>query len=635
MKFINLPVRACAISVLLFSSFACSGGGGGGGGGPTAPASPGALVVIGVTDSSITIGWLDNSSDETGFRVERSEASGLFTTVGSVVVDEVRFADVGLSPATQYSYRVVSTGDREGPPSNVVTVTTAAPAVVISSITPDSGFVDVEQDVRIIGDNFGGAGTNAVRVGGVSAIKVDAVTQNVLLATFPASGIAGSVPVAVDAPNGVATLADAFTYFPYPVAVAAADQRQVSAIVNNAENIRCAVDGDNVYAVWEDNPDGQKDIYCNRSLDGGETWLGAVRLDRNPAGLSRSDEPRIYAEGGRVCVIWRDWRNSFAGSFNIYCNRSVDSGATWLENDVQINVAGQTSFPPSPPPTLSGNGENLVVGYCDTTGSINQCYVNHSTDGGATWAATDVPLGQSATTTVFPKSPQFARAGNRIYAVWSDSRNGNEDVFVARSSDGGASWGLQQRVDHDAGGAFAREPVIAAYGTDISVAWHDFRNFQNVYYNRSTDGGVTWGAVDVRVNLSGDPGPPRLAVADDGRIHVAWRIQYFADTDNITHALSSDGGVTFRNETRLNPQEGDPEPPRLFVSQKIVVVGWNAFQTSNQFACNVSRDGGETWQPDQTTVATAGTTADLAIDGARVFFTWTNSSAEFSRNRAN
>ena len=39
---------------------------------------------------------------------------------------------------------------------------------------------------------------------------------------------------------------------------------------NNAKNI--AISGDTVHVVWQDNRDGNDEIYYKRSIDGGLTW---------------------------------------------------------------------------------------------------------------------------------------------------------------------------------------------------------------------------------------------------------------------------------------------------------------------------------------------------------------------------
>ncbi len=91
----------------------------GGGVGPTVPnaaswPSSGALVVNSSTE--ISLNWNDNSSDENGFRVERSEDNfvGGSVTQINLGAGSNSYNDNGLNPATTYFYRIFAyngTGD--------------------------------------------------------------------------------------------------------------------------------------------------------------------------------------------------------------------------------------------------------------------------------------------------------------------------------------------------------------------------------------------------------------------------------------------------------------------------------------------------------------------------------------------
>jgi len=54
------------------------------------------------------LSWTDNSSDETGFRVERNEAAAGYLPLVTLAPDVESFVDVPLAPLTDYCYRVVA-----------------------------------------------------------------------------------------------------------------------------------------------------------------------------------------------------------------------------------------------------------------------------------------------------------------------------------------------------------------------------------------------------------------------------------------------------------------------------------------------------------------------------------------------
>lgn len=75
-----------------------------------APAAPTDLVVSGGTGDpkTISLSWVDNSSGEDGYMIERksNSAGDTFQQVGSAGSDATSFVDGGLSPNVLYIYRV-------------------------------------------------------------------------------------------------------------------------------------------------------------------------------------------------------------------------------------------------------------------------------------------------------------------------------------------------------------------------------------------------------------------------------------------------------------------------------------------------------------------------------------------------
>ena len=114
------------------------------------------------------------------------------------------------------------------------------------------------------------------------------------------------------------------------------------------EKPQIAASGDSVYVTWMDTRNDfgvdhhlEWDIYFNRSLDGGATWLPSdIRLDTDLPGAARSEVPQIAASGDSVYVTWWDGRD---GTADIYFNRSLDGGATWLTSDIRLDTKPRRS----------------------------------------------------------------------------------------------------------------------------------------------------------------------------------------------------------------------------------------------------------------------------------------------------
>lgn len=74
---------------------------------PTAvPAAPSGLAVAVASATQLNLTWTDNSSEETGTRIERSTDGINFTEIGTVGANVTSYASTGLNPSTTYYYRV-------------------------------------------------------------------------------------------------------------------------------------------------------------------------------------------------------------------------------------------------------------------------------------------------------------------------------------------------------------------------------------------------------------------------------------------------------------------------------------------------------------------------------------------------
>jgi hypothetical protein len=71
-----------------------------------APAAPSGLSATPISSTRIDLTWLDNSSNESGFKVERSASGGPWAQVATPAANANSYADSGLVSSTAYSYRV-------------------------------------------------------------------------------------------------------------------------------------------------------------------------------------------------------------------------------------------------------------------------------------------------------------------------------------------------------------------------------------------------------------------------------------------------------------------------------------------------------------------------------------------------
>jgi hypothetical protein len=73
---------------------------------PNVPTQPTNMTFNSVTPTSLNVGWTDNATTELGYLISRSVDGINFTSVGSAPANATSFSDSGLTPSTNYTYRV-------------------------------------------------------------------------------------------------------------------------------------------------------------------------------------------------------------------------------------------------------------------------------------------------------------------------------------------------------------------------------------------------------------------------------------------------------------------------------------------------------------------------------------------------
>ena len=99
---------------------------------PATPTAPSGLTATAASSSQINLKWTDNSSDETGFKVERSSsATGTFTAIATLAAGVTTYNNTSLAASTAYYYRVCATNaSGNSGYSNTASATTSAPPPV-------------------------------------------------------------------------------------------------------------------------------------------------------------------------------------------------------------------------------------------------------------------------------------------------------------------------------------------------------------------------------------------------------------------------------------------------------------------------------------------------------------------------
>lgn len=265
-------------------------------------------------------------------------------------------------------------------------------------------------------------------------------------------------------------------------------------------------------------------IYVSRSDDGGGSWgQGVPVVDHINTVEPFEDKPWVVTDNapesrhfGNVYVAWTRFdvygSTDPADSTQILFSRSLDGGQTFSV-PFQISDSGGNAV----------DSDDTVEGAVPAVGPDGEVYVawagprgivfDRSLDGGWTFGQDrviadnpegwDLPVPGMTRHNGMPVTGVDLSPGpdrGSVYVNWIDNRNGDLDVFVMASRDGGDSWEEPVRVNNDALGNgrpqlftwMAVDPVDGS----VNVVFLDRRATegpaQEVTVARSIDGGRTF-----------------------------------------------------------------------------------------------------------------------------------------------
>lgn len=369
------------------------------------------------------------------------------------------------------------------------------------------------------------------------------------------------------------------------------------------------------------------------SSDGGATWSQTNLPEVTSSGDAYQSDP---------CVDWTSdgtaWAlavgvNALETNFQVRAFKSTDGGATWT---FDATISGSQTATDKPNLWVDHSAsspyrDNIYALWWDV--DTTPTYVARRQGPSGSWQA---PLQVSGSETSGGSDGGDIKTNTfgDLFAFWPSE--GTQELYVAKSTDGGASFGTPAKIA-DTFGSFKNWPPAqdergcllyisgAAYRTatrdEVYACWADLAGGTGcdsvsdepgsdvtsacklrIWFARSTDGGATWGA-PAKINdqaSKNDQFFPRLALDETtGDLMVA-----YYDTVNdpgrlqtdIWMKTSPDGGVTWRPAVQVTSAESNETTASANAFQYGDYIGLTGYAGA-YFACwTDSRNGiAEIW----------------------------------------
>lgn len=207
----------------------------------------------------------------------------------------------------------------------------------------------------------------------------------------------------------------------------------------------CALDSD-VHVAWNGSVSGSRsEAFYRRSTDGGLTWQPAVQLTSGAVGPT-AIVPQVAASGELVHIVC--CHRPVDKHEAVYL-RSPDRGLSWSSAHRLFSTPGEDVGRV----TVAADRENVHVAASLVDGGTTRLHYRLSTDGGMNWES-PIRLSEAGPA----DKVSLAVAGRAVYALWRDSRDGNEEIYFKRNLTGNAA--IEEKRQPTAGGPPSAATVV-------------------------------------------------------------------------------------------------------------------------------------------------------------------------------
>lgn len=265
-----------------------------------------------------------------------------------------------------------------------------------------------------------------------------------------------------------------------------------------------AVINDTVYIVWKAKAsDSYEHVFFAKSVDGGSTFSNEVCVAEGSGSVINAFVSLSVSQSGVIHVTWEAFSNDWSESCLMYAN-SIDGGETFQNKSISTSSESLTSTPVYS--SIGAYDDNVYIFYAEMA-NYPKCdyYFMRSENSGETFSNPIKINDQDCSGDIKFESLSylFVDRTGKIYLAWVDGRreSGNGDIFFAKSTDSGQSFGPNVMVnDINMEGADSAQymPCISTDDENtIFVSFTDLRlgnewSKNRVFLAKSVDGGASF-----------------------------------------------------------------------------------------------------------------------------------------------
>jgi hypothetical protein len=331
--------------------------------------------------------------------------------------------------------------------------------------------------------------------------------------------------------------------------------------------------GINYLVVWQDNRNGNWDIYGSRVNQSGIVLDTIGFMISNVTNSQNS--PSVASNGIDYFVVWEDGRNG--SYYNIYGARVSQTGEIIDTMGINISSLNFNQYSTS----VAFDGSNYLVVWYEQHGiSEWDIYGARVTQYGLVLDPEGIAI---STDTLVQAFPSVSFDGSNYLVVWEDYRNRNYDIYGARVTQAG--------ITLDTNGIIIsnytrrqRKPSIAFDGTNFLVVWEDDRDYPNtcIYGSRIDTAGIVIDTNDIIVSpINRDQSKPCLSF-DSTNYCVIWqKLISEYNTDIIGNRINQSGVILDSTSISISITANRQDYPSIASDGSNYFIVWTDYRNSD------------------------------------------------------
>ncbi|MCJ7457959.1 MAG: dockerin type I domain-containing protein [candidate division Zixibacteria bacterium] len=314
----------------------------------------------------------------------------------------------------------------------------------------------------------------------------------------------------------------------------------------------------NFVITWDDYRSvSNADIYAQRYNSSGTPQGSNFKVNTDTR-ITLGDVPAIAVNGsGDFVITWEDYPN---GNADIYCQRYNSSGTPQGSN-FKVNDDNGTADQRHPDIALDGSG-NFVITWMDyRSGSTNADIYAQAYNSSGTPLGPNFKVNSDATTQN-QWYPKIAMDGSGNFVItWYDYRSvSNADIYAQRYNSSGTLQGPNFKVNDDVGTLPQYFPDVAMDGSgNFVITWMDYRSasYADIYAQRYNSSGTPQSSnFKVNTNAGTTQWYPAIAMNSSGNFVITWEDFISSGISNILAQRYNSSGTPQGSNFKVNDNTG-------------------------------------------------------------------------------